>query len=347
MSVLRQLLKYFTSIRPRINPNGHGRQLASRRMGLIIASLSFKTVSFLAFLTLAPLSAQVSTGHGTLTNPPASPKTSTLSAPIPLPPTPTQSELATAGWQLVWDDEFEKEGWPDSSKWGYETGMLRNSEPQYYIHSMDNVRVTSKGLEMIIRKEHVSRDRNGHSAEFTSASIDTSGKASWLYGRFEIQAVIPPGKFVWPAFWMMGIDRLEGVFWPKCGEVDIAEYFGRYPNPGVFSSVHFYNPSKPPPQHASMIQGNTHGLCVTSVLHTYTMEWYPDRLDFYVDGWKYNSIPMSRIDDDGWGAFRKPMFLRLSLAMDKFGMPADPAYLPARLLIRCVRVYQKQGAGLN
>jgi beta-glucanase (GH16 family) len=255
--------------------------------------------------------------------------------------------LSAAGWRLVWDDEFEKTGWPDPSKWGCEAGMLRNSEPQYYMHSMENVRVSNMGLELVIRKEHVPRDRTGHSAEYTSASIDTSGKASWLYGRFEIQAVIPPGRFVWPAFWMVGTDRMQGVLWPKCGEVDIAEYFGRFTNPGVFSSVHFFNPSKHPPLHVAEIQGNTHGLCVTSVLHTYSLEWYPDRLDFYVDGWKYNSIDMSRIDDDGWGAFRKPMFLRLSLAMDKFGMPTDPAFLPARLLIRHVRIYQKQGAGLD
>jgi beta-glucanase (GH16 family) len=35
-------------------------------------------------------------------------------------------------WKLVWADEFDKPGAPDPSKWGYETGFVRNNEAQYY-----------------------------------------------------------------------------------------------------------------------------------------------------------------------------------------------------------------------
>lgn len=34
--------------------------------------------------------------------------------------------------KLVWADEFEYSGRPDSLKWGYETGFVRNREAQYY-----------------------------------------------------------------------------------------------------------------------------------------------------------------------------------------------------------------------
>ncbi|NQU52615.1 MAG: hypothetical protein HQ522_08755, partial [Bacteroidetes bacterium] len=43
-------------------------------------------------------------------------------------PIKTQNNL----WKLVWEDNFEKEGLPNSSIWGYETGYIRNKEAQYY-----------------------------------------------------------------------------------------------------------------------------------------------------------------------------------------------------------------------
>ena len=36
------------------------------------------------------------------------------------------------GWKLIWHDEFNYTGPPDSSKWAYEVGHIRNNEQQYY-----------------------------------------------------------------------------------------------------------------------------------------------------------------------------------------------------------------------
>lgn len=33
---------------------------------------------------------------------------------------------------LVWSDEFNYTGLPDSTKWNYEEGFVRNNESQYY-----------------------------------------------------------------------------------------------------------------------------------------------------------------------------------------------------------------------
>ena len=51
--------------------------------------------------------------------------------------TPALSEaegqsVDTDGRKLVWHDEFDYEGQPDSSKWDYEVGFIRNGEKQYY-----------------------------------------------------------------------------------------------------------------------------------------------------------------------------------------------------------------------
>lgn len=249
------------------------------------------------------------------------------------------SDPAQFGWKIVWADEFDHEGPPDPSKWIYEEGRVRNGEPQYYTRNPDNVRVTRDGLILEARTEKFKMHQ-----QFTSGSIATEGKASWLYGRFEISAKLPPGRFVWPAFWMTGADRQQ-VRWPKCGEVDIMEYFGRRA-PGVFSSVHFFSQDSKHRDHSSQIGGRIVSPTLNSEFHIYALEWYPDRLDFYLDGTKYNTIPISAVDDNGWGAFRKPMCIRLNLALDKFGFPVDPALIPAKFDVRYVRVYQKQGAGL-
>ena len=45
-------------------------------------------------------------------------------------------------WKLVWSDEFEKPGQPDPAKWGFETGMIRNNEKQFYTDNhRENARV--------------------------------------------------------------------------------------------------------------------------------------------------------------------------------------------------------------
>lgn len=47
-----------------------------------------------------------------------------------------------AAWRLVWADEFERDGLPDSLRWAYEEGPLCNEEPQYYtVGHLENARV--------------------------------------------------------------------------------------------------------------------------------------------------------------------------------------------------------------
>ena len=47
----------------------------------------------------------------------------------------------TDEWELVWSDEFDYTGEPDSSKWTREEGFLRNEELQLYTPAgRDNVR---------------------------------------------------------------------------------------------------------------------------------------------------------------------------------------------------------------
>ena len=50
---------------------------------------------------------------------------------------PVNALAQDEGWHLVWQDEFDVDGIPDSTKWTYERGFERNEEMQWY--SPENV----------------------------------------------------------------------------------------------------------------------------------------------------------------------------------------------------------------
>ena len=65
------------------------------------------------------------------------------------------------GWQLVWHDEFDRDGLPDSSKWDYDTEFNRrgwwNRELQYYSRErLENTRVAGGKLIITARRQRLS-----------------------------------------------------------------------------------------------------------------------------------------------------------------------------------------------
>ena len=126
-------------------------------------------------------------------------------------------------WPLVWADEFDGEGLPDTSSWRYDVGGngWGNQELQYYTaRRLQNARVEN-GLLVIEahREEFQSRD-------YTSARLVS--RRDWTYGRFEIRAKLPSGRGTWPAIWMLATRDTYGEhYWPDNGEIDIMEMSGR------------------------------------------------------------------------------------------------------------------------
>ena len=102
-------------------------------------------------------------------------------------------------YQLVWSDDFDYEGQPDSEKWNFEVGNFQwpNKELQAYTDRPGNVFVKDGRLTIRSIKE-----RDGE-RKYTSAKINTNHKACWQYGYFEIRAKFPGGVGSWPAIWMM------------------------------------------------------------------------------------------------------------------------------------------------
>jgi beta-glucanase (GH16 family) len=200
------------------------------------------------------------------------------------------------GWKLVWREEFKYQGLPNKKKWSYEVGHIRNQEQQYYTEAREeNIRVSNGVLTITGRKElFVNKNyRQGSTdwrsrypfAQYTSASINTEGKAAWQYGRIEIKAKMPRGGGMWPALWMMGVNR-SIVGWPHCGEIDIMEFIGNHPTE-VHATIHYADTvSRQHKSNGSKINDAT----LTTSFHKYAMEWDEEKIDIYFDDKKFHTF---------------------------------------------------------
>jgi beta-glucanase (GH16 family) len=242
----------------------------------------------------------------------------------PPPATPPPPPPASSQWTLVWSDEFNGTGSPNSADWGFEIGKIRNNEAQTYTNRTQNVVQSGGNLIITAIKENYS------GAAYTSGSITTKGKRTFLYGRLEFRAKLPLGRGQWPAGWMLGTTGS----WPANGESDIMEQVGFEPNFIHVGNVHTTSGST----------NNYQQLADPGAWHTYAQEWFPDRIDYFIDDAK-----VATYTNNGSGAaqypFTKPMYLLFNLAVGgSWGgiQGIDDTRFPTQYVIDFVRYYQQQ-----
>jgi beta-glucanase (GH16 family) len=233
--------------------------------------------------------------------------------------------------KLVWAEEFDKNGLPDETTWNFEVGKARsNNEPQYHTKDLKNVRVEDGKLIITTRLEEVDGVKR-----YTSARINTRGKKEFTFGRIEVRAKLPQGRGIWPAIWTLG---LTGG-WPACGEIDIMEYWGHDPNT-VAANVHTrdYNHTKGTGRGGKIIYEKPY-----EDFHVYAVEWFTDRMDFYMDDKMYFSCK-SKGEGIGEWPFVAPQYLILNQALwvnFKAGQPGiDDSIFPQEFIVDYVRVYE-------
>jgi len=248
-------------------------------------------------------------------------------------------------WKLVWSDEFNYTGLPDSNKWVYEVGGhgWGNNEKQFYLaKSLENSVVKNGVLSIIaLKKDH-------EKLKYTSAKLSSYQKKSMQYGKIEVMAKLPKGKGNWPAIWMLpeSIQKNEED-WPLCGEIDIMEHVGKDPNV-VHTSLHseLYN-------HVKGTQV-THFEKVKDVFdsfHKYGIEWTKESIKFYIDDKLFYESFKGQdghvASNEGW-PFDKPYYLILNLAVGgNWGGEIDDSIFPNEMQIDFVRVYKKNNTEDN
>lgn len=226
---------------------------------------------------------------------------------------------------LIWSEEFNVDGAPNSEVWGYDTGTGNgwgNNEEEYYTTRPENVIVENGVLKIKTIKE------NYNGSSYTSARLKSQGKFSFKYGKVEFRAKLPAGKGTWPALWMLGAN-IETVGWPACGEIDVMEHVGNDLN-RIHSTLHSPGRSGNSPDTATVMIPNT-----TTEFHIYTVDWSATQMKFYVD----NKLFYTFVNSDSF-PFKQNFFLIINAAIGGgFGGAIDPDFKSSTFEVDYVRVY--------
>ena len=190
---------------------------------------------------------------------------------------PQQISFDSSKMNLVWNDEFDYSGVPDTSKWKYQTGKSGwgNNELQNYI---DNYEV-SEGNTAVVENGVLKIKAYKEDGEWKSARMNSI--QSWTYGYIEARMKITDKIGAWPAFWMMPQKSVYGG-WPNSGEIDIMENApATCGNHAVFSTLHaeghFAGGGK-------SIGKQTYGENLSDEWHTIGVKWDKDCITAYYDG---------------------------------------------------------------
>jgi beta-glucanase (GH16 family) len=268
------------------------------------------------------------------TVPPTSrpPATTTAPAPPPTTTTTTPPPAEPAGWKLVFSDEFTGTG-IDRSKWNLRDEG-RDIDVGCNTSSPKNQFVSDGNLTIRALRENVVC--NKQTRQYSQGYLDTIGKHSWTYGRFEMRAKSPnkPGaasKGLWPAFWLRPNDGGNG-------EIDVTELPGGdgWYTKSTAAIFYDYSPVKQDTRIA-LPGGGYPG----DGFHTYTTEWDANSLKWYIDGklvWTRDKNTTPWYDK----AFHKPYNLRLNFQVGGWlGNPDAATQFPADFVVDYVRVYQR------
>ena len=233
------------------------------------------------------------------------------------PPAEAPAGAGGADWVLAWADEFDGPG-IDESKWTVENwASTRNRELHYY--APDEVYLENGCLRLRSRRrEHEKR-------AYTSGAVNSKGKFSQTFGRFEVRARLPRGKGIWPAHWMLP----QAGQWPP--EIDITEVLGH--EPGKVHLTHHWGTARARKEKTAHFVGPD----FSADFHVFAVEWERGRIRWLVDGVERASSTTPE------GVPAEPFYVLLNTAVGGQwpGNPDETTVFPQYHDIDYVRVYQR------
>ncbi len=187
---------------------------------------------------------------------------------------------------------------------------------------------------------------------YTSGRISTQNLKTFTYGRFEVRAKVPNGQGYLPAFWLMANDENVYGQWPRCGEIDCMEVMGQDTNK-LYGTIHYGNPHAESQGTYTIKDGEK---SFSDDFHTFTCDWEPGKITWYVDGIKYHEESNWHSTTEGQGTltypapFDQPFYIILNLAVGGswVGNPNEETnFVNNPFVVDYVRVYQKDSYDEN
>lgn len=239
---------------------------------------------------------------------------------------------SSTGWKLIFEDEFEGSSF-DTQSWSY----CKRGTPdwnKYLVSSPQTVQVENGVLKVrAIKNTNTAADP----APYLTGGIESRGKFNFKYGRAEIRAKFDNGQGSWPAIWMMPENNIGG--WPAGGEIDIMEHLNA--DNLIYQTVHstytYTAGYKNNPPSTKTVPINKDDWNV------YGFNWYPDRIEFTLNGSITYTYPRIETSVAGQWPFDKEFYFILNMAAGgSWGGPVTDSHLPFEMQVDWVRVYQPE-----
>ncbi|ANM11958.1 1,3-1,4-beta-glycanase [Rhizobium leguminosarum bv. trifolii] len=251
---------------------------------------------------------------------------------LPGQPSVAQEPLNINAYQLTFEESFDSldvSAWGEKSSrwiahtpWNGDFGDARFTDPAPGFPF-----TTDQGiLKIEARKEADGTWRSG-----LLSSVNPKGEGfSQQFGYFEARMKLPPGKGVWPAFWLIGLDRSKYT-----AEIDVLEYYGRAPY--EFSmGFHIWRQSQGGQNSTGGYWKTVEDGILNSEYHTYGVDIQADKTTFYLDRqylWSFDTPE----------EFHMPFYPLVNLALGS-GWPIDETPNPSILLVDYIHVYKRKPA---
>ncbi|MEZ2415042.1 family 16 glycosylhydrolase [Muriicola sp. E247] len=238
--------------------------------------------------------------------------------------------------EITLQDEFDTDGAPNSSIWGFDIGTGQNgwgnNELQYYTDRPENVTVNNGVMVITVREESF------QGSNYTSARLITKGKFEQTYGRFEARIRVPYGQGIWPAFWMLGVEDSPSEIWPFIGEIDIMEMRGQDPTT-LIGSLHGPGYSAGEAISKEYVLQNDR---LDTGFHIYGIEWGPDYVNYYIDDVLYNQITPEDLPEGSEWVFDNDFYILMNVAVggNFVGSPNAETVFPQTMLVDYFRAYR-------
>ncbi len=256
--------------------------------------------------------------------------------------------ILTGKYELLWQDEFSgsenesfnsdfwtaQEG--DGSAPEFDNPGWGNEERQYYLSELAELNGSGQLVISATKTNAANYSCYYGNCNWLSSKIVTYNKVGFKYGRIEVRAKGAKGEGTWPAVWTLGAN-IDEDGWPFCGEIDIMELKGSWPG-GLWGTAHG------PLSGGGGRGGNwsVTGPSTTEDFHVYAIEWFEDRIDWYVDNKLYYTYEKTDAD---W-VFDNEQYLILNLAMGGiWGGLIDFDLTDSQFTIDYARYYAINGQG--